>query len=155
LVEVLRSLPPWRGVSDFDDTDWDAYIGAARLVQQADPDAVGAALDEFAAEVRRLDENYPGYEQESKPFLLLRVVFALPESVPVAQRFSYKGWSNWPDADDRGEVDPGWPVAWRAGRPRLLASYAGSEGQPYPAATEYRFLRETFPYRDLGRRTTA
>jgi hypothetical protein len=147
----LRSLPPWRGVCDFDQADWDAYIAAARLVQQADPDTVGAAFDKFAAEARRLDEHYLGYEHESKPFILLRVAFALPESIPAEQRFSYKGWSNWPDADERGEVNPGWPVAWREGKPYLVASYAGSEGQSYPAGAEYRFLRETFLYRDLSR----
>jgi hypothetical protein len=145
----LRSLPPWRTVADFGEADWDAYIRAARLFQQADPETVNAALDAFAAESRQLDARYPGYELESKPFLLMRVVFALPETVPAEQRFSYKGWSNWPDPDERGEINPGWPVAWREGRPHLIASYEGSAGQPYPAALEYRFLRATFPYRNL------
>lgn len=150
LVTALRSLPPWRTIADFGEADWDAYVRAARLVQQADPETVGAALDEFAAEARQLDARYPGYELESKPFLLMRVVFALPETVPAEQRFSYKGWSNWPDPDERGEVNPGWPIAWREGKPHLVASYEGSAGQPYPAAAEYRFLHATFPYRDLS-----
>jgi len=150
LLEVLHTLPPWRGIADFYDEDWDAYLAAARLVQQADPETVTAALDEFTAEAAELDEHYPGYEHESKPFLLMRVVFALPETVPVQRRFAYKGWSNWPEPDQRGEINPGWPVAWRQGRPYLVASYEGSQGQPYPAAAEYRFLRDTFPHRNLG-----
>jgi hypothetical protein len=149
LIEVLRSLQPWRGVADLSDEDWDGYLAAARLVQRSDPATVAAALDEFATEAGRLDEHYPGYEHESKPFLLMRVVFAIPETAPAHERFSYKGWSNWPDPDERGEVHLSWPVSWRQGRPRLVASYQGSEGQPYAVAAEYRFLRETFPYRIL------
>jgi hypothetical protein len=150
LVAALRSLPPWQTIADFGEAEWDAYIRTARLVQQADPDTVSAALDQFAAELRQSNAPYPGYELESVPFLLMRVVFLLPETVPVAQRFAYKGWSNWPDPDDRGEVNPGWPVVWKAGRPSLVASYAGSSGQPYPASAEYRFLLATFPFRNLG-----
>lgn len=149
-MAALRALPPWLRAVDFGDAEWDEYIRTAKLFQQSDPETVAAALDRFAAESRCLDENYPGYEHESKPFLLMRVMFALPQQVPAAQRFSYKGWSNWPEPDGRGEVNPGWPVAWNKGRPYLEASYTGSEGQAYPASAEYRFLRATFPYRKLA-----
>lgn len=150
ILAALRSLAPWRTAKDFSEADWDAYLRAARLVRRTEPETVVAALDAFAAECRRRDaERFPGYEDESKPFLLMRIVFAIPDAAPAEKRFSFKGWSNWPDPDERGEVNLGWPVGWRDGRPYLLASYAGSGGQAYPAAAEYRFLSATFPYREL------
>ena len=80
----------------------------------------------------------------------MRIVFAIPEAAPAEERFSFKGWSNWPEPDERGQVNLAWPVTWQHGRPELVTSYEGSMGQPYPAAREYRFLLDTFPYRSLG-----
>src|SRR5262245_63914663 len=91
LVAALRSLPPWRTRADFAEADWDAYLRVAEQIQRADPETVVAALDAFAVECRQNEAaRYPGYEDESKPFLLMRVVFALPEAAPAEQRFSFK-----------------------------------------------------------------
>jgi len=144
-MEALDSLPPWSHDEPFSDEDWAKYVEAARQVQEADPETITAVLDAFIK--RAASEEC--YENESKPFLLMRLVFDLPEAAPERERFSFKGWANWPAPDSRGYVSLAWPLSWRSGRPEVVAAYAGSAGRSYAASEEYRYLRERFPYRDL------
>jgi hypothetical protein len=147
LKERIAALPPWQR-DDFSDEEWKKYVSVAKLVQSSDPETVESALEEFTREA--INEEFRGYASESKPFLLMRVVFDLPEGAPESERRSFKGWVNWPAADSRGEVSLAWPLSWRSGKPRLVAPYAGSEGIPYAAVSEYRHLREHYPYRELS-----
>jgi hypothetical protein len=147
LKERLHSLPAWAGQEDFTAQTWAQYIDVARIVQSTDPDTVEAALNGFIQEA--LQEQFQEYESESKPFILMRVVFEIPEVASAEKRFSYKGWTNWPDPDAKNQVNLSWPVSWEGGAPKLLASYEGSMGQPYAAAAEYSFLSQNFPYRNL------
>jgi len=147
IIERLRSLPPWQSQADFTAQDWQQYVDVAQLIQSTDPDTVAAALDEFVRQ--GLQEEFRGYEEESKPFLLMRVIFELPERANVNERQSFKGWSNWPAADENNQVNLSWPVSWEGGRPRLLDTYQESMGLPYAAGAEYRFLLKKYPYRKL------
>lgn len=147
LIERLHSLPAWAGQEDFTAQTWAQYIDVARLIQSTSPDIVEAALNEFIQQ--SLQEEFQSYESESKPFILMRVAFEIPEVAIAERRFSYKGWTNWPKPDSNNQVNLSWPVSWEGGEPRLLASYEGSMGAPYAAAAEYRFLLQNFPYRKL------
>ncbi len=147
MLRSLRRLRPWPSEGDFDAEDWQSYLRAARRFQAADPSHVAAVLEAFVEEA--LEEEYRGCESESKPFLLLRVMFDLPREAPAALGFSFKGWSNWPEPDSRGNLSLSWPVAWSEAGPRLAARYRGSMGKPYAAAAEFRFLRARFPMREL------
>lgn len=147
LVTLLDALPPWADPRDFTEAAWERYRAAARVFRHAEPAAVEAALDEFVRQTR--DREYQGYEDESKPFILMRVLFELPDRTDARERQSFKGWINWPAPDADGTVNPGWPVRWSAGRPALEAPYSGSMGLPYAAAEEYRWLRERYPFRSL------
>jgi hypothetical protein len=145
LTTGFASLAPWTQPAKFSDADWENYIRVARQVQNADPKTVESALEAFMQSA--FNEQFKGYESESKPFLLMRVVFQLPEAAPEKERRSFKGWENWPPADANGNVNLSWPVSWRTGRPELLDSYQGSMGEPYAAADEYRYLLSRYPYR--------
>ena len=147
IIDHINALPVWTSQHSFTDQDWDKYIEVARIIQSTDTDTVEDALVEFIQ--RALQEAYEGYESESKPFILMRVVFEIPETANEDKRFSFKGWSNWPEPDANNEVNLSWPVSWEGGRPKLLAPYEGSMGRPYAAAAEYRFLLQNFPYRKL------
>jgi hypothetical protein len=147
LKKLFDSLPVWSGRDSFRRDDWTKYLQVADTVHQTDPQIVEAALDQFVKGA--LLEPFMGYEIESKLFLLMRVVFDLPESAPQESRLSFKGWTNWPNPDANGNVSLAWPLTWRDGKPQLVNSYEGSEGKPYAATAEYRYLREHFPYRDL------
>ena len=147
-MRLLHGLEPWRAIPDFSDAAWSRYVDLAHSIRHVEQAVVSAVLDAFVAEVST--EEYRGYESESKPFLLLRVLFELPESAPASDRSIFKGWTNWPEPDQAGRVSLSWPVSWRSGRPRLIANYEGSEGRPYDAVNEYRLFLRTYPHRDLG-----
>jgi len=145
---LLGSLRAWSQRDSFTEADWKNYMKVAEVAQKIDPQEVEAALDRFVKGATL--EPFAGYESESKPFLLMRVMFDLPEVVSQQSRLIFKGWVNWPQPDSQGNVSMAWPLSWRSGRPELVAAYEGSEGKPYSAAAEYRYLRQHFPYRRLG-----
>lgn len=144
LVTMFNSLRPWSRNSGFTDRDWDNYELVARIVQQTDPQVVEESLKSFESE-----KAFPvtDYTDESKLFLLMRVMFDLPEAAPVEERRQRKGWTNWPPPDGHGKVSLAWPISWAHGKPELVASYEGSEGPPYPAVADYRYLLANYPFR--------
>jgi hypothetical protein len=148
LAAMFGSLRPWSRSSDFRDQDWENYVRVARRVQQTDSQVVEAALDSFVK--AEANDAVTDYTSESKPFLLMRVVFDLPESAPVGDRWQRKGWNNWPKPDEDGRVSLAWPISWQSGKPELVASYEGSEGPPYSAVADYRHLRTSYPFRVLN-----
>ena len=148
LLALFDSLEPWTDPDRMDSAAWSRYIEVARQVQQTDPATVERALSRFVKEAAHA-QAYSD-ESESKVFLLLRVVFELPSSAPEEQRRSFKGWINWPEADEGGRVNLSWPIVWEEGGSRLEARYEGSEGRPYAADLEYRYFQENYPYRNLS-----
>lgn len=148
LLTSLNALSPWTEQQDFSESEWGRYLTVARMVQKTDSATVESTLNKFLA--RAAKESFAGSETESKPFILLRAVFDLPEAAPVERRRSFKGWTNWPKPNADGQVSLAWPVSWRTGKPHLVAPYEGSLGLPYAADQEYRYMLDNFPYRNLG-----
>jgi hypothetical protein len=146
LVAEFRSLAPWTSASAFGAPEWAEYRRVAGLVLHTDPEVVTEA-DRFVREA--LDEEFTGSEPESAVFLLMRVLFDLPEAAPELMRVSQKGWVNWPTPNEHGQVSLAWPISWASGSPELTASYEGSMGRPYSAGREYRDFLERFDFRKL------
>jgi hypothetical protein len=147
LVTQFGTLRVWAERTSFTCDDWDNYLRVAGVVQQTSHAAVEAAMEQFVKDA--VCEPFSGYLSESKLFLLMRVVFDLPEVAPQALRRVFRGWTNWPIADGQGKVSLAWPISWQSGRPELVASYEGAEGKPYGAVAEYRYFRQRFPFRSL------
>jgi hypothetical protein len=145
LADTLGELVPWTSANDLSPQAWDRYVAAARAVQRAAPAEVERAIQDVLATGSDAREG----DDETRVFLLLRVVFDLPERAPADERRSYKGWVNWPAPDGDGCVSLAWPIAWRDGRPALVAGYEGSEGPRYAAVAEYRHLLDRYAFRDL------
>jgi hypothetical protein len=141
LLSAFEALAPWPADRDLTGDEWSRYLAAAREVQDGEPGEVERALAEF------LDRGGP--DNETRLFLLSRVVFELPDRAPAAERRTWKGWTNWPEPGPDGTVDVSWPVRWEDGRPRLEAPFAGAEGHRYAAVEEYRGLRGRYPFRSL------
>jgi hypothetical protein len=147
LIESFDRLSPWTTPEDFGEREWKDYIKVAQVIQKSEPETVKSALTDFMK--KAINEEYKGYESESKIFLLMRIAFDLPEEAPEKARFSFKGWENWPEPDDQGYVSLAWPISWGGNLPKLEASYEGSMGQPYRAVEEYQYLLDHFNYRNL------
>jgi len=152
LTRVLDSLPHWRA-RDFNESEWQRFLHAARIFQLAKDEDIIAALNGYLAlrpEERSSDQdpNWMAFDPEvwSKPYLLFRVMFALPE-VPVIPRRPPAGWQTEPSD---GPFSPSWPITWVAGKPCLVAMLTGYEGAPYSPAAEYRYYRQNVPFRSLA-----
>jgi len=145
LTTKFRELAPWTHAGDLSAGQWERYLDVAREVQRADPSEVERAIAEFLRE----RSGFGAAEDETRIFLLLRVVFDLPESVPAEQRHAFAGWVNWPPPGPDGKITLSWPITWRTGRPVIVAPYEGSEGESYAGVEEYRYLLAHFPFRDL------
>lgn len=145
LTGRFRALAPWPAEGDLPPDEWERYVATAAEVQRAESPEVEEAFDEFLRERSGLEAA----RDETRLFLLQRVVFDLPETAPEGERRPFKGWVNWPPPDADGNVSISWPIAWRDGRPALLAPYVGSEGRPYKAVAEYRHFLERYSLRAL------
>ena len=145
LTAGLRSLAPWSAEGDLPPDEWERYIAIAAQVQRAEPAEVQAAFEEFLGERSGLEAA----RDETRLFLLQRVVFDLPEKAPESERRPFKGWTNWPPPDADGNVSIAWPITWSDGRPALVAPHEGSEGRPYNAVSEYRHFLEHYEFRAL------
>ena len=148
LADQFHSLKPWTKKDGFTKNDWDHYIKIAGNVQNSEPEVIKSAMEAFRQEVMKEDFNGQ-YESESKLFILLRVVFDLPEKAPANQRLSFKGWINWPEPDENGKVNLSWPVSWKGGSPALIAGYEGSVGEIYDAWSEYKHFSQNFKFRNF------
>jgi hypothetical protein len=145
LVSLIKALPAWKTKGDFSEEEWGRYFEASRMVQKSRPEVIERALDRVVSIAN--SDPATSDETQSKPFLLLRTLFALPERVPADEQASFKGWTNWPKPDAAGFVNPSWPISWANGKPALTASYEGSMGLPYAAGAEYQHLRKKYEYR--------
>lgn len=145
LLPLFRVLTPWHNAQDISEEGWQRYRNAARLLQSSKPEEVEIALARFLDEA----DGFTGVENETRLFLLMRIVFHLPDHAPADQRCIFKGWINWPAIDAEGNVNLSWPVHWQDGRPVLIAPFEGAEGPRYGAVEEYRHLITHFPFREL------
>lgn len=147
LEEEYNSLKTWPTEGDLTNSDWNNYVRIAKLVQNTDSELVKKSMDAFISKIT-IDD--PRDEYESKLFLLMRVVFKLPEAAPKEDLRSFKGWNNWSSSyleTDRANLS--WPVSWKNGNPSLLSNYSGSEGLPYSASSEYEYFLKKYPFREL------
>jgi hypothetical protein len=148
LVKMFVDLDPWSHTQDYSAAAWKKAVRVALVVQKTNPQTVGQALDSFIALARKQPFNGDS-EFESRVFILMRVVFDLPENAPASQRFSFKGWINGGAMVNGATANLAWPIAWTGHAGLLLAHYEGSEGKQYEAKAEYNYMRSHFPFRKL------
>lgn len=143
LADLIMSLPTWRqSRDDFLPAEKAAYIAAARRMQHESPEQIEAALQEVPKRCSK--EQFNGdYEAESRPYLLLRIAFEVPEQYPLQQVRSFKGWIG------RPQVNLSWPVRWRGESFELVTRYEGSTGPAYLPLLEYQYFKDRFRHRLL------
>lgn len=149
LVDQFKQITPWRHSQDYSRSEWSKIIDVALTVQNAPPPTMAMALDEFM----KWASNQPvhgDFEPESQVYILMRVVFQLPEDSERRNAFSFKGWTNSVDMFRHNRANLSWPVSWTGNTtPKLLARYEGSEGMPYQARREFDYMRKHFKFRKL------
>jgi hypothetical protein len=144
LARLFQALPKWATNHDLTDDEQQRLLATARTVQQAAPATVRKAIDRFMTDTDEYDPLDREFA-ETKLFLLMRVVFDLPESVPAADMAYFKGYLR-PESALR---NPSWPISWTEGKPQVVDRCVGSRGGRYLAADEYDFLLTRYRFRKL------
>jgi hypothetical protein len=144
---IINKLTPWSSYRDFSRREWNLYVESARKVQESETFVVEEVFEKFIR--NNINKNFDGYDYDSCLFILLRIVFDLPEIAPLDKRKIYKGWTNWPKEDDKGNVNLKWPVGENEMGYFLMDYYIGSEGKPYDSVSEYKYFIKNYTFRNL------
>lgn len=149
LESSLSSVKAWPRSAQYSQEDWNRLLTVAGMMQKCDGESVQVALREYQASYA--DNGVVVEENDSKLYLLLRVVFSLPER-SFGGRMSTWGWvTDGTQYSADGTVNLAWPLSWKGGRPKLLAGDEGIEGlsDRYDARTEYAYFSVRYPMRRL------
>jgi hypothetical protein len=150
LAQLVTDLSPWTTPQNYHKRDWDKMLEVAAVFQSADSNLAVQAFDQFSAQ--NANDFHDDYLESSKAYLLLLVVFDLPEH---AKGYPSRG-AGWlaqrRDVNSDGTVNLDWPIKWNGGKPFLTSEYIGYEGIPYSPGQDYRFLASQFKMRNLPHR---
>ena len=153
LSQFITSVRPWSREFQYNNTYWDKIIEVAKIFHGVDTNEVVRAFALFDAQ--NTNDFRGDYLESSKAFLLLRLIFELPEHARD-ERPGGPGWlTEGRDLNPDGTVNLGWPLTWKGGNPLLASQCLGYEGFSYSAKSDYLFLNSRFKQRDLthlGRR---
>jgi hypothetical protein len=150
LKRQFSQIEPWTASTNYSAGGWKQLVKTAKAVQSASPSLAANALGEYLLRYAAQPAQLP--VEQAKLFLLLRVVFDLPENGAPGPRASFGGPTGQrSDLNADGTVNLDWPLAWNQGRPRLVASCAGFADSAYSAKDEFTTLRYDFRPRDLAK----
>jgi len=150
LKRQVRKIEPWTSSTNYSVAGWTQLVRTAKAFQNVTPGLAGETLNEhlkvYAGKPDQLST------EQGKVFLLLRVIFELPENASSGQRLTFAGWARGrSDLNPDGTVNLSWPLSWSQGKPRLVSGCEGTAGSNYSVADEYVFLRYKFNYRKLSK----
>ncbi|MDB6064327.1 MAG: hypothetical protein JWR26_535 [Pedosphaera sp.] len=155
LANMLNHLKPWpafRGSETYSKEDWLQVELAARRLQKCDKTSVQETL----ARWKNNENPWLRYNTElsSELYLVMRVMFELPEHAPESDFFGFGGWLCLPPGaslyNEDGTMNLCWPVSWKSGEPHLIAGCRGLHGPAYEPAAEYHYLHDHYRFRDLS-----
>lgn len=155
-IERLPEWPHrWR-TPILDEDEWLRIVELAQQLQRQPVDKVRRALVEY---ISSTDSIPFAPTKWSKVFLLLRVMFDLPDEAYDKRKperpqiagggfgSAYRGLSA-REIKKRG-MRLSWPISWRDGIPQLECRLGGYNGSPYDVDAEFSLLLKHYGFRDL------
>jgi hypothetical protein len=150
LKRRFSQIEPWTASTNYSVGGWRQLIKTAKAVQAANSSLAGDALGEYLQRYANRPDQLPG--EQAKLFLLLRVVFDLPETGSAGPSASFGGpTAKRSDASAGGTANLAWPLSWNQGTPRLVAGCESAASGVYRVKDEFDFLRFHFRRRDLSK----
>jgi hypothetical protein len=147
LAQLISSIRPWSASGAYSDSDWERLVQVAVTFQQALPAVATEGFKIFS--LQNTNNFHNDYLEDSKAFLLLRMMFDLPEHATA--RSGGPGWlTSRGEVNSDGTVNLAWPVVWNNGQPSLASGYLGYEGFSYDPKSDYLFFNSRFAKRALG-----
>jgi hypothetical protein len=165
LETLLRTVAPWPGTdTNYSKQDWMSLIKIAKIIQSTPPVEVESALSKY--QLKDSDNgnfqefNHKQLLEDGKLFLLMRLIFDLPNSIHIEKKAHivvFGGWTGrWRQPNGMmnpdGTVNLSWPILWQTGHPELVSGYIGCSGMNArcDAMSEYRYLINNYKMRDLS-----
>ena len=152
LAGMLLTVDPWTSAStNYSETNWEHLVVIARLIQKSDSESVCRTLRKYQQD--QVTHSMDEILNDSKLYLLIRVVFDLPEHDPNERKWSYfGGWlAARTDYNSDGTRNRAWPITWDKGNPRLISGCLGIQGfERYSAVDEFLYFRSKCLFRDLS-----
>jgi hypothetical protein len=160
LASIIESSVPWTSIGPTSKRQWEAVLRAALALQKAAPEDVEVALLVYmckAADGR--SDPIARADSWSRPMLMLRVMFDIPESGPGSlpvPRNAVGICGGLPYERPTEPLQPSlsWPIRWTPSGPELVVFRSdksrGKRGHPtsYQPHLEYRYFRSHFPPRE-------
>jgi hypothetical protein len=162
LTSLMSRIEPWPNMpSTYSAAGWSNLISAATYIQSCNSTSVETTLKQYVAEFpyrRKFPTNAPislekvekTEREDSKLFILLRVIFNLPERSETKERY-YPWYTLGTEVNPDGTINVAWPLSWKNGEPNLVSGATGVQGPVgfYDAAREYLRFSSEYPFRDL------
>lgn len=155
LEEALLKVDPWSSSTNYSGANWKQLCFIAGVIQKSSPRTVSNALGEYQGRLVYQGTVRPStvetLDDDSKLFLLMRIVFDLPEEDSSGDNWMVGFWRG-----ERSEINANrtinraWPIVWNNGSPRLISGLMAASGLGYSAADEFLFFKDKFRFRDLS-----
>jgi hypothetical protein len=148
LKHAINKIEPWTASTNYSRAGWKQLVAAAKTFKGSASELANAAVGEL------LESNagQPGLAiTQAKIFLLLRMVFELPENSPGQPVIAANYFRGHTDMNPDGTFNVAWPISLSAGQPRLVSGCEGVAGDNYSPQKEFNYLRFHFKYRDLAK----
>lgn len=165
LASLIADLPAWTESGPTSQKEWERIERLAMVLQMLDPRDVQMVLVLYMSSLPQLPPITEDPDPRTKPVLLLRVMFEIPEidvsldnqlqdlkalNVHVAGGFIYKPL----DKQTELVATLALPISWNESGPSLIAfrqwkgiGYTGPYDHMYQPHTEFAYFQTNFPYR--------
>jgi len=149
LKSRIAKIEPWGPSTAYSQEGWRQLVRSARVLQECKPALTARVLEEylqdFSSQPAQLNVA------QGRAFLLLRVVFDLPDRAQGGPLISAAGWKRGQsELNPDGSFNQAWPILWNQGHPQLVSGCEGVAGSDYSAAKEFAMFRYRFKLRDLS-----
>lgn len=145
--KLIAKLPSW--IYGYTPTAVNQLVNISRQVQQS---TSPAALHNSLVNYEHVFANSSQYDEYmSKAYLMLRMMYQLPQEIEKSNAKSFGGWTH-PSIGDGSIYNMAWPVfvtqspsGWQVN----VSGFTGFIGRGYNAAAELNYFNASFPKRNL------
>ncbi|MGD1845492.1 MAG: T9SS type A sorting domain-containing protein [Salibacteraceae bacterium] len=141
IVRMIRMLPAWtEPINDKEQQTIKSIVAELALLSD---DQLRGAIAKHHQYYRDAGNNL---EELSKDYLLLRMIFDLPEAFDRSQVKNFGGWVH-PSVFHQEAYNLSWPIAQTEGGLQVAGKYMGFNGRGYDPVGEFDFFAGRFQRR--------
>jgi hypothetical protein len=149
LKHLVDSIEPWTGTTTYSEGGINRLVSVAKSFQGAEPAMVQRVLESALADASGASETLA--VEQGREYLLLRVMFDLPENALAGTRLPAQDYSVTPPPENPdNSVNLAWPLTVAQGKVRLSGNRQQGPGSSYSGREDYDYLRYKFRSRNLA-----